>query len=133
MEEKNYPYLFFVAELTHYRKGSITVRFDFENSLIIWEESARWTRNFTRSFSLQQKQSLLSAIRDCELETWERYYPDELHFETPGVYQSIWHIEAERRDGTLLASWGRDCYPRPYGQLVDCISELARQRFYVNE
>lgn len=122
-----------VAELTGYRKGTTKAEFRFDQGLLLWKESTRWTRNFVRSLDVEDQKRLIRALQLYRPETWASYYPDREAVEAQTLFRKLWHLRIELEDGAVFECWGKDNAPPQYDYLIEEVSEVCRQFFVVND
>ena len=61
----------FKASLYFRRKGSILLQVELGRRLLMWRESNRWNRNFTRSISLSEVDGFRQLLNGTNFQTWE--------------------------------------------------------------
>lgn len=119
-------------ELTVYRQGRTSVRFCFDRGLLIWHESTRWTRNFTRSFPKKAQERVLQALRHYVLSSWQPFYPTQAEVQARGEYHSLWHLELKQGEESC-EFWGKDVFPPSYAYFVEVVEEICHEHFQVTE
>ncbi len=120
-----------IVDITFFRKGTTQVEFNFVDDLIIWQESTRWTRNFTRSFNKAEQERIKNALCEADLTKWHNFYPSQSIVEGPGEYNRLWHLSLTEGDGTTFVAAGKDSFPRGFELLSTIIGDLCHQLFTV--
>lgn len=110
------------CELTRYRKGFITVRFDFERRVLIWKDSNQWFHNFVRALGEGSmngiREEILRFLNELEDE-------DEQMSETT---QSSWSLSLGRKDeeDPYLTKVGHNTDSTAWRRLARIIEESSR-------
>ena len=119
------------AELSGYRKGSLSVFIDLEKGYLTWRESTRWCNNFTRTITVEQIQAIRRDLEACRLLNWRsmRPQPDQQDDpEEPQTSRLTWQVRI-RRDGKSWLREGENRLPGQWDAFCAAIERISRTSF----
>ena len=119
------------AELSGYRKGSLTVFIDLEKGYLTWRESTRWCNDFTRTITSEQIQAIRSDIEACRLLNWHsmRLPPiAEGNTDIPQQSRLVWHVRINLNGKSWLRE-GVNRLPTQWEAFCAAIERISRTSF----
>ncbi len=123
MTGKTDKYTWVVCELSGYKKGYITIHFDFTSNILSWKDSNHWYNNFVRGLPKHQidpvKEILFDFIETNKAESIEK--PD-----TPKEY--VWTIQAGKAEDKIEIK-GYDITTEDWRKVTLAIEKIARREF----
>lgn len=119
------------AELSGYRKGSLSVFIDLDKGYLTWRESTRWCNNFTRTITLDQIKLFRSDLEACRLLNWRNMRKPAPAGEPSDKGQTAfitWQVRV-RRDGNAWTREGEDRLPGQWDAFCAAVERLSRTNF----
>lgn len=108
------------CELTRYRKGFVTVRFDFDRRVLIWKDSNQWFHNFVRALG----EGSMQEIRE-EIHRFLHDLEEEEQSDTPAA--AGWRLSLGRNEEqAYLVKAGHNMDSPAWRRLVRIIEESSR-------
>lgn len=112
-------------ELAVYRKGFLTVKIDFDKSVLVWKDSNRWFNNFVRGLPHSQMQPLQHALANLLQAKKTSQQEENL---AGVVYRCLWRVSLANQHETLTISSQNIELPEWQG-LVRNIERITRRTF----
>lgn len=119
------------AELSGYRKGSLSVFIDLDKGYLTWRESTRWCNNFTRTITSDQIKLFRHDLEACRLLHWRNLRRPVTPGEPSPDAQSAfitWQVRI-RRDGKAWTREGEDRLPSQWEAFCTALERLSRTSF----
>ncbi len=120
------------AELSAYRKGTVSVFIDLERGYLTWRESNSWCNNFTRTLTREQIQKFKEQLEACRLLNWRSLHnPASVGEEGETDQQKplfTWHLSIQLNDSCWQRS-GENRLPGSWPDFRTAVENITRTNF----
>ncbi len=121
-----------VAELSAYRKGTVSVFIDLERGYLTWRESNRWCNNFTRTVTREQIQLFREQLEACRVLSWRNLH-NQLPVSAEGAEEPQkpffnWNLSIQLSDRCFKRS-GENRLPGRWPDFRTAIEYITRTNF----
>ena len=120
------------AELSAYRKGTMSVFIDLERGYLTWRESNRWCNNFTRTITREQIQLFREQLEACRVLSWRSLHDQQpvSAEETEETQKPLfsWHLSMQL-SGRCYQRSGENRLPGRWPDFRTAIEKITRTNF----